>query len=459
MNHLCTKDKVENSFVAYHVSALGGLDKVDKTHPYLASIVNQFLPDHFSLIEIVEARRELVAGVKYEVIFRALDKENNDEISCFTTILEKPWLQRNSQKYREMIFSNCSIPFVASLPESSFSPNPTFENKRTEMSSGEMKDLEQQILSNDSTTEKSSSATQTVKLEEIDVETTTETIKSAENLDPSSKNMLDDFFNLKNYIERKTTTETPVTEKPLSGFSMDALDNLFGIKKEVKEEKFTANRGFSNVNASPTERTTSGESNSNSESKEKSHENFALNLLELEVKRTFSELFQNNPEFQRAITELINENNEQIKQEKYNYVFNILMRNLKEKLEKLSNHKVSDEKEPSVIQTSQSPEHHHSKRSLEKEEIWRISNSALSQLDRYDEDETKRVVLNIINVKMTNINNQTRLLITLNVANSLCKENDDNCEKEIDNLSSKMCTFEVIYCYMFSEILKIIIAL
>lgn len=436
--------------MAVHKAALGRLDIIDKTLPHLRSIVNQFLPDGFSLVEIDDAKREIVAGVKYEILFRVLDEANIEETSCFIIILEKPWLQKDSQKYREMVYNNCSVPFLKTPPESSYSMSPLFGNKRqAEMTSGNMKDLESQIQFGTTNTEKPEVERTTEMSEEF--ETTTEKVESAETLNPSSKNMLDDIFNLKNYFEpniEEKTTETPTTEKPLSGFSMDALDSLFGIKKEVKEQTFTANRAFPNINASPTERSSEESySNSNSESKEKSGGSNDLNVLELEVKRTFSELFQNNPEFQRAITDLINEKNEQLVQEKYSYVFNILMSNLKEKIEKFSNRKVEDEKEPSVLETSKSPEHHHSKRSVDKDEILSLAGSSLAELDRYDHDDTKRVLLNVLNVKMTNINNQTRLLITLNVANSLCKENEENCEIEIDNQSSKTCFFEVIYFF------------
>ncbi|XP_061390016.1 putative cysteine proteinase CG12163 [Musca vetustissima] len=74
------------------------------------NIAMTFLPLSMNFINIVDAFREIVNGVKYDIVVNAVDTNDNDaEIVCHLVILEKPWLRTEwGDKVRELQHSNCS---------------------------------------------------------------------------------------------------------------------------------------------------------------------------------------------------------------------------------------------------------------------------------------------------------------------------------------------------------------
>ncbi|XP_073846408.1 cathepsin F isoform X2 [Musca autumnalis] len=74
------------------------------------NIAMTFLPLSMNFINIVDAFREVVNGVKYDLVVNAVDTKDNDaDIVCHLIILEKPWLRTEwGDKVRELQYSNCS---------------------------------------------------------------------------------------------------------------------------------------------------------------------------------------------------------------------------------------------------------------------------------------------------------------------------------------------------------------
>ncbi|KAM7362568.1 cathepsin F isoform 2-T2 [Cochliomyia hominivorax] len=85
------------------------------------NIAMTFLPLSMNFINIIDAFREIVNGVRYEILLNAVNTEdNNADIVCRLVILEKPWLRTEwGDKVRELQHSNCTDEgFTTPLPPS-----------------------------------------------------------------------------------------------------------------------------------------------------------------------------------------------------------------------------------------------------------------------------------------------------------------------------------------------------
>lgn len=396
--------------MAVHVGALGNTEELDPSQPKLRKIVEQFLPANFQLVSVINAAREVVLGVKFTVVFsfKEESKESEDETVCSILVLEKPWLIKDSEKYKSLVTNNCSLPEVPQISENEYSINPIFQNNQTTLSSEEMKELEGQIKVDDITT---------AKIAETSGEENDKTTDDDSSLKISSKNMLDDIFNLNNYYHtnNEPTAEIPTTTttNSLSSFSQDALDNLFDVKKDPVESSIKKE-----------EKIDIHQTNSRNES--------ISQALEMDIKRIFSDLFQNDPNFQAAITSLIRETNPDVAKEKYNYIFSVIMSHL----------------QIEAMQSKSVPEDslNRKKRSMTKEDFENLANSALNELDYYDEDDNRRLLYKILNVKLNRNKNETHYFITVSILHSNCTENstDDSCSMLMHNEPSQTCVFEVI---------------
>ncbi|XP_017848243.1 putative cysteine proteinase CG12163 isoform X1 [Drosophila busckii] len=74
------------------------------------NIAMTFLPLSFNFVNIIDAFREIVNGVRYEIHLNAVDTKAKDaDTICRLVILEKPWLTTQwGDRYRELVNSNCS---------------------------------------------------------------------------------------------------------------------------------------------------------------------------------------------------------------------------------------------------------------------------------------------------------------------------------------------------------------
>ncbi|XP_068156973.1 cathepsin F isoform X1 [Drosophila tropicalis] len=77
------------------------------------NIAMTFLPLSMNFINIIDAYREIVNGVSYEILLNAVDTKAKDpkeaDIICRLVVLEKPWMRTQwGDKYRELVNSNCT---------------------------------------------------------------------------------------------------------------------------------------------------------------------------------------------------------------------------------------------------------------------------------------------------------------------------------------------------------------
>lgn len=123
------------------------------------NIAMTFLPLSMNFVNIIDAYREIVNGVQYEILLNAVDTKAKDaDTICRLVILEKPWLTTQwGDKHRELVNSNCSdVADNALSPESEdrskalndkYVSNSIFNGgRRNELSDSEMARLESQIL-------------------------------------------------------------------------------------------------------------------------------------------------------------------------------------------------------------------------------------------------------------------------------------------------------------------------
>ncbi|EDV47855.1 putative cysteine proteinase CG12163 isoform X1 [Drosophila erecta] len=77
------------------------------------NIAMTFLPLSMNFVNIIDAFREITAGVRYEILLNALNTKAKEpteaDIICRLVILEKPWLRTQwGDKHRELVTSNCT---------------------------------------------------------------------------------------------------------------------------------------------------------------------------------------------------------------------------------------------------------------------------------------------------------------------------------------------------------------
>lgn len=419
-------------FVAVRVDQLG-VDELNVDLPQIEDIVKPFLPDSCKYLYAINATREIVNGFKYEITF-VMSNENDVEVYCAMDVLEKPWLVKNSKKFRKMTYNNCSLANPSDDEDRmrfQYDINPTFVNQRVEINQQELFDMEDQIVTSKPRKTTTTASTTTETSAEDDDENV-----SLAPLDPSSKNLLDDFFNMNNYFPPPQTTTTTTASPNLN---MDGLDEMFGIRK---------------VSNSQTQPKISDDSSSSEDDnlqqkrvevvdKEPSRNETALKDLEVEIKKVFSELFQTDPTFQANIIALINRKDDLTAQKNYNAVINILARKLKDKIENVRNLEESEGEQQVTIDPLNDRGDIRKKRSSNMK-IWDLAEDALATLDRFDTDDKKRILMKILNVR--DVNGQKSFQIIAKIANSHCQENSHeigNCDEKIDENSIKICKLEV----------------
>ncbi|KAH8344312.1 hypothetical protein KR084_009521 [Drosophila pseudotakahashii] len=77
------------------------------------NIAMTFLPLSMNFVNIIDAYREITAGVRYEILLNAMDTKAKQpaeaDTICRLVILEKPWLRTQwGDKHRELVTSNCT---------------------------------------------------------------------------------------------------------------------------------------------------------------------------------------------------------------------------------------------------------------------------------------------------------------------------------------------------------------
>ena len=120
-----------------------------------------YLPQTLNYINIIEAFREVIDGVRYELLVNTTNI-HNEEYLCRLVVQEKPWLITVwNEKYRELVFSNCSSSTAdinnninPTIINNKYKSNTIFDNQNTDLSTDQLSDLESQILQPTATKEK-----------------------------------------------------------------------------------------------------------------------------------------------------------------------------------------------------------------------------------------------------------------------------------------------------------------
>lgn len=155
--HFATPDNVASQdqpssgeqFVAFHRDVTRGAK--EELSPTLLGVNNmamKFLPANYKLLSVITVYREIVAGVKYELLVNAI-QENGERTVCHLQILERPWIVNQwGEKWRQLQFSNCTgggDP-VATPPTDTYHVNPVFNPNPQPMTEERIRELENQIL-------------------------------------------------------------------------------------------------------------------------------------------------------------------------------------------------------------------------------------------------------------------------------------------------------------------------
>ncbi|KAL9897273.1 cathepsin F isoform 2-T2 [Glossina fuscipes fuscipes] len=176
----------------------------------LQNIAMTFLPLTMNFINIIDAYREIVNGVRYEILLNAINTEDNDEdIVCRLVILEKPWLRTQwGDKVRELQYTNCTSSTGTDIADNSFNRanNINDNSKRdpsryhstltttTSASVEKSYDESDKVTSTESSSEMETTTTlpREISLEEIETSSTS----VASELSEDDKQWLDNFFSI-----------------------------------------------------------------------------------------------------------------------------------------------------------------------------------------------------------------------------------------------------------------------
>lgn len=181
-----------------------------------------YLPKDFRFVRVISATREVVAGVRFNVLIDALDK-NHSDIVCFIQVFEKPWIVTEyGSKFRILEYSNCTEsgeeyrvdPSSAALAEQSGTRvNPIFQRPPSPigMTHERLVELESQIVS--SQTNSNQNNFQTLSQPQVQEQTSQIKVDDVANTPPSKPSTLPDDF------QKQIQT---------------VLENLFNTSPEIK---------------------------------------------------------------------------------------------------------------------------------------------------------------------------------------------------------------------------------
>lgn len=155
------------------------------------------LPLTINFVNVIEAFREIVNGVRYELVVNAVNttqKSENKDIICKLVVLEEPWLVTIwGDKVRHLRYSNCSNIEADLASQDSinqlYKTNTIFDGSAIGVDEDALAELEAQIIQpQERRTTSTTLAPIVVAEEDEDVGTTTE------ELSEDSKKWFDGFF-------------------------------------------------------------------------------------------------------------------------------------------------------------------------------------------------------------------------------------------------------------------------
>ncbi|XP_053682561.1 uncharacterized protein LOC128733037 isoform X2 [Sabethes cyaneus] len=290
-----TSNSGEN-FVAIHKDAVGAREQLKPTLRGLSHIAISFLPKTYRFVSVLSATREVVAGVRYDLLVEALD-EVQAEVVCSMTVLEKPWLTTESgDKYRLLENSNCTSTEQAATDgvEIVTKLNPIFDpnlKSRQDMSPTRFKDLVSQIII------QKHEQQEKITTEAVDVTSTTEQLKVPE-LSESSKDVLDQLFLFGSESGKQNLSPASPNQR-----NPEVAEDTI-VPKRAEQPQF----GVPATESTPETTTLS---------------------LDQQVQSTFEEVFKTHREIQKALDEVIQKGGGRDVQLKYEPVFASLLQQVK----------------------------------------------------------------------------------------------------------------------------------
>lgn len=212
-------------------------------NPSLVGLWNMavtFLPKSYKLINIVSATREVVAGVRYNLLVNA-QNENFTETLCDIEILEKPWiLSEWGDKLRTLQYTNCTYDStkIKSNEEDddktrNYNFNPMFSNKYNDITDEMLKALEEQIIKPKA---KLTTTTTTTKpnLDPILSALEAQILKSQQKISTTT------IKNLLNFEHLRNNSENKIDSKNINKSDMSNDDNwLKNLEQQIWQPKLT----------------------------------------------------------------------------------------------------------------------------------------------------------------------------------------------------------------------------
>lgn len=100
-------------------------------------------------LNVLSATREVVAGVRFNIVINAND-ENDFPVICDLQIMEKPWLTNEwGEKYRYLEYTNCTEDgqtFYHNEDEENMKINSLFSHRSAEITDEKLKKIEEEVL-------------------------------------------------------------------------------------------------------------------------------------------------------------------------------------------------------------------------------------------------------------------------------------------------------------------------
>ncbi|XP_061503275.1 uncharacterized protein LOC1273088 isoform X1 [Anopheles gambiae] len=299
----------EGGIVAIHVDAVGGKEQLRPTLRGLSYLATSFLPRDYKFVEIVSATREVVAGVRYELLASAEDETTGQRHLCQLVILEKPWITNEyGEKYRTLEYTNCTLPSThPAMAETATRLNEAFDanlRQNEELTPQRIEELEQQIV-----------------VEKGDVSTTPETQDAP--VTGSSSSLPD------------AATEG---EEGLSEAAKSAIDELFSFASAGSLQNGRSNQGAAAAAAGtevveePMVRKVVAKERSEPEpvtTEPTTTSSTTIAPLDQQVQSTFDEVFKAHQEIQKALDDIIANGGGRDVQLKYRPVLDSLLQRVK----------------------------------------------------------------------------------------------------------------------------------
>lgn len=143
---------LEDPAKVLHLSAMGDREYLSPNLVGLQDLISTFLPWKYIYLNVVDAFRELVNGIRYEILFNAIDTTRDNDTShivCRLIIDEKPWKQT---AFRELVYSNCTdnnehrVGVYLNDISDRYELKPVFRRERMNITADDIKKIEQEIV-------------------------------------------------------------------------------------------------------------------------------------------------------------------------------------------------------------------------------------------------------------------------------------------------------------------------